>query len=170
MGEAGLFSPDQRLELLDGDIIEMTPIGHPHVHCVMWLTRWFVMSVGDRAVLSVQGSMRLSDLSEPEPDLLLLRPPDDVYRTRLARSEDVLLLIEVAQSSTRFDREIKRPLYAAAGIPEVWLIDLHVQAVEVSTDPSADGYRQVRTVVSHERLSPRAFPDLSLPLGELFGS
>jgi Uma2 family endonuclease len=117
--------------------------------------------------VSVQNPARVSDLTEPQPDLMLLRPLGRVYRTRTPRPEDVLLLIEVSDSSARFDRQVKRPLYAAAGIVEVWIVDLEASLVEVATLPSAEGYRDVREVRPGRFAVPGAFPDLALPATEI---
>jgi Uma2 family endonuclease len=167
IGEGGLFAPDQRLELLAGQVIEMTPIGSRHAHAVSWLTRRLVLAVGDQAVVHAQSPLRLSDLSEPEPDLMLLDPPEDAYRSRHPRPDDVLLVIEVSDTTAGWDRRVKRPLYAAAGIVELWIVDLEARVVETATGPSANGYARVEQVLPGDRVSPVAFGDLSLSVADL---
>ena len=124
MAEVGILDPEARVELIDGDIIDMAPPGSPHAATILYLTQVLVRTAEDRALVLVQNPVRLSDFSEPQPDLALLRPRDDFYRERHPRAEDVLLIIEVAASSLRFDRKKKIPLYARHGIPEMWLVDL----------------------------------------------
>jgi Uma2 family endonuclease len=169
MGETGLFADGQRLELLGGEIIEMAPIGSPHAGTVDRLTRLFVVAVGDRAVVRVQNPVRLSDLSEPQPDVSLLNPRTDFYVSGHPRPEDVLLVIEVADTTVRWDRGVKRPFYAAAGIGEVWIIDLGAGLVEVATDPGPDDYRQVYQVARGGEVSPLALPGLTFAVVELLG-
>jgi Uma2 family endonuclease len=117
----------------------------------------------------VQGSVRLSELSEPEPDLVLLRRRADFYANADASPADVLLVVEVADTSLRYDRDVKVPLYARAGIPEVWLVDLNGATVTVYRDPGPQGYREVFTARGTERLSPQAFPDFALTPSQILG-
>ena len=131
MGEAGILGPDERVELLDGELYTMAPIGEGHIGGVIGLTFLFNRHLLGRALVSVQNPVRLSNVSEPEPDLVLLQPRDDFYRTMKPRPEDVLLLVEVADSSLAHDRDTKLPQYAAAGIPEAWLVNLVDRRIEV---------------------------------------
>ena len=124
MAEIGVLAPDARVELIEGEIIDMAPIGKDHTSVVDQLTRLFVRAVGDDAIVRVQGSVRLSDFSEPEPDLVLLRPRADFYRGRYANGDDTLLVIEVSDSTLRYDRDFKVPFYARHRVPEVWIFDL----------------------------------------------
>ena len=160
MADLGLIAPDSRVELLDGEVVDMAPIGTRHNACVMWLTRAFSRSIGDRALLGVQGSMRLGRFSEPQPDIALFRPRDDLYASRYAEPEDVLLLIEVADSSARKDRTRKVPLYLKSGVPEVWLIDLKGGTIEVFIGDT------VRTLRAGDQVPPQAFPDIVLEVAE----
>jgi Uma2 family endonuclease len=169
MGEAGLFAPDARLELLGGEIVEMTPIGSPHAAAVNRLNRLLVLGTGDRAVVTIQNPVRLSDLSEPQPDVSILRARDDFYGGGHARPADVLLVVEVADTTLRWDRGVKRPLYAAAGVPEVWIVDLGSRVVEVATEPGADDYGRVERVGDGGRLSPVLLPDLVIPVADILG-
>lgn len=169
IGEAGLLAPDQRVELLRGEIIEGTPIGSGHASTVDRLTRLLVLATGDRAVVRVQGPVQLSELSEPQPDLALLRPRSDFYQASHPGPADVFLLVEVADTTRRWDRTVKRPLYAGAGIPEVWIVDLAARVVEVCVDPAPEGYRQVRQVPPGASVSPVAFADLAVAVADILG-
>ena len=124
MAEVGILAPEERVELIDGEIIDMVPPGSPHAATVHYLTEVLVRAVEGRATVLVQNPVRLSAYSEPQPDLALLRRREDFYRERYPRADDVLLIVEVAATSLKFDRETKTPLYASHGIPEVWLVDL----------------------------------------------
>ncbi|MGH3471764.1 MAG: Uma2 family endonuclease [Nocardioidaceae bacterium] len=141
MVETGLLSEDDRVELLGGEIVEMSPIGASHARCVNRLTALLVPPADRRAIVQIQGPLRLSDVSEPQPDIALLRWRADFYR-ELPRPADVLLLIEVADTSLATDRAVKLPLYAAAGIFETWLVDLTAGAIERDTGPSTAGYTE----------------------------
>ena len=171
MAEAGILDEDDRVELLDGEIIPMAPMGNRHAACIDRLTRWLVQQLGDRAIVRVQNPISLGDYSEPEPDVSLLRPRDDFYATgeRHPGPEDVLLVIEVADSTIELDRRVKLPLYARHGITEVWLLDLVRNAVEVCRQPGSEGYRQVDRVVGDKPVTSLAFDDLSFTADALLG-
>ncbi|CAL1241999.1 Uma2 family endonuclease [Candidatus Methylocalor cossyra] len=169
LGEAGVLSEDDRVELIEGEIIDMAPIGSDHAGLVTRLNRVLVRAVGDRALVSVQNPIRLTDQSEPQPDFALLKPRADDYRTNLPTPSEVLWVIEVADTSLAYDRSVKVPLYARHGIPEVWLIDLAGQAVEVFLDPAAEGYREVRRYGPADRLRPALLPDLEVDLAAVLG-
>ena len=143
MGETGILGPDLRTELIDGEIIEMPPIGHPHAGTVNLLADLLRDRVRGRALVAVQNPVCLDGRSEPLPDIALLRLRSDYYRSGHPGPEAVLLLIEVADSSLRYDREVKIPRYARAGIPEVWLVDLGGSALSIYREPGASGYAQV---------------------------
>lgn len=168
MAEAGILHEDDRIELIDGEIMEMAAIGGRHAACVNDLTELFVTRLAGRAIVSVQNPVRLSSHAEPEPDLLLLRPRPDRYREALPDPGDVLLLIEVSDTTLPYDRQIKLPRYAAAGIPEVWIVDLAAGRVLVHRQPTDDLYREAR-VIDQGALSPVAFPDIALRLEEFLG-
>lgn len=148
MGEAGVFTKDARLELIEGEIIEMSPIGSRHAACVKFLSRFLNRSVGDIALISTQDPIRLNDFSEPEPDLALLRLRDDFYRNAHPTPTDVLLIIEVADTTLAYDRQVKVPLYAKAGIEEAWIINLTEERIEIYSG-LAEGVYQ--TIVSFRR-------------------
>lgn len=137
----GILTENDRVELLDGRIYEMAPIGSAHAQCVRRLTELLVRRATPRAVVSVQNPVRLNDRSEPEPDVALLEP-QDVYGRRHPRPEDVLLLIEVADTSPDFDRDVKSLLYARAGIRELWVVALGEQRVHAYRRPGPDGYAE----------------------------
>lgn len=164
MGEVGILGEDDRVELLEGEIVEMVPIGPPHSGRVNRLNRLFVTALGDRVVVSVQNPVRLSDFSEPQPDLLLLRPERDFYISRHPRPDDVLLVVEVAASSALFDRRVKMPLYLAAGVPQIWLVDLDAQVVEVHRPD--DGPVTLR---ESDPVPIDAFPDVVVTAAEILG-
>jgi Uma2 family endonuclease len=167
MGRAGVFPVARRLELLGGEILEMTPIGSPHASTVKRLNRLLVAGLGDRAIIGVQDPVVLNDMSELQPDLAVLRPRADFYGAGHPRPEDVLLVIEVADTTGRWDRTVKRPLYAAAGVAEVWIVDLTARVIEVALEPEGDGYRSVRQVGVGAAVSPAAFPGLSISVSDL---
>jgi Uma2 family endonuclease len=166
MADAGIFSEEQRIELLEGEVVKMTPIGHRHAACVDRLTRLLVLGSGDAAIVRVQSPVQLSDLSELQPDLVLLRPVDDFYASAHPRSEDVLLVIEVAETTASYDRDIKLPLYARAGLPAVWIVDLPRSAVDVYSDPRDQEYTQ-RTTYGRGDLLRAELPKLELCIDEL---
>jgi Uma2 family endonuclease len=169
MAEVGILTEDDRVELLDGEIVQMSPIGSDHAGHVKRLTALFTSRLGARVVVSVQDPVRLSRHSEPQPDVALLQPRADFYARAHPRPDDVLLLIEVADTSVETDRRIKMPLYAMAGLREVWLVDLPAERVEVYREPAADGYRESRALARGEDITPQAFPDLPLSVDDLLG-
>ena len=169
IAEVGILTDEDRVELIDGEIVEMTPIGARHAWCVLFLNEFFVKHLADRALVSPQGPLRLGRNTQLQPDLALLRPPRDAYRKTVPASADVLLVIEVADTSLERDRAIKLPRYAALDIREVWIVDVEGQAVEVSRAPSPSGYRDAQRVALDGFVSPAAFPDLRVSVAELLG-
>ncbi len=146
MVAANAFSPEKRIELIDGEILEMPPIGFNHAGHVNRMTNLFAFLVVEKkAIISVQNPLQLGDLSDPQPDFMLLRPEADFYTTRHPQPEDVLLLVEVADSSLSYDRERKQRLYAMFGIPEYWLINLNNESLEVYRHLSDESYAQKLT-------------------------
>jgi Uma2 family endonuclease len=169
MAEVGILTPDDRVELIDGEIVEMSPIGAPHARCVVFLTEAFVRGLAGRAVISPQNSLRLGEHLEPQPDLILLRPPLARYGKRVPGPGDALLVLEVADTSQHRDRVIKLPRYAATGVPEVWIVDLEGSAVEVYRTASSDGYRSSRRPGRGDEVSPAAFSDVALAVDDILG-
>ena len=143
MGETGVLAPEARVELIEGEIFDMAPIGKSHASIVDRLTRLFVLAVGERAIVRVQGAVLIGEHSEPEPDLTLLRPRADYYRETAPGAANVLLIVEVSESTQRYDRRVKVPLYARHGVPEVWVIDLENRLVHFHRKPSGDGYTDI---------------------------
>lgn len=169
MGEAGIFAPDARVELIEGEIIDMAPIGTRHGSTVKRLNALLVAAVGSRAIVSVQDPLRLDDLSEPEPDLMLLQARADFYAGAHPTAADVLLLIEVADTSARYDCEIKLPLYARHGVPEVWIVDLEARLVRFYRQPAGDAYVQATTTATPGRTPIAALPGTEIDLAQLVG-
>jgi Uma2 family endonuclease len=170
MGEAGIFHEDDRVELLDGQIVEMTPIGPPHRACVNRLTGLFApLLTSGRATLSIQNGFVLDAHDEPEPDVAVLHHRADGYLTPDPGPDHTFLLVEVADSSLQHDRHDKLPRYAAAGIPEIWLVNLPGDAVEIYRDPREGRYRDLRTARRGATIAPLAFPDLTLRVDEILG-
>jgi Uma2 family endonuclease len=169
MGEAGVFLPGDRVELIEGEIIAMNPIGDPHAGGVNRLNRLIDRRIGDDALVAIQNPVRLALRNEPEPDLAILRFRADFYASKGPTPEDVLLLIEVADSSVAFDRNVKARLYARYNIPEYWLVDLGRQRVTVFRQPSPEGYRSMQV---HERgatLKLAELSDVTVTVDEILG-
>jgi Uma2 family endonuclease len=169
MGEAGIFSEDDRVELIEGEIVEMTPIGSRHAGAVNRLIELLTSTVGRRATVAAQNPIRIGGHSEPQPDLVLLRRREDFYAARHPEPADVLLVIEVADTPAGFDRRVKLPLYARAGIVEAWVLDLDGPALEVHRSPAAEGYRDVRRPRRGEAVTLAGLPDLSVAVDAVLG-
>lgn len=168
MGDAGVFAPEARLELIDGEIIEMAPIGSPHAAVVRTLDRLFVRLVGDRAIVSAQNPVIATERSVPQPDIALLRSRADCYYDSHPAAGDVLLLVEVADTTLSFDLGTKIPLYARAGIVEAWVIDIKTRSVHVHRDPGEGGYKTVLMMRSGEVIAPAALPETAVAISEIF--
>lgn len=162
MGRAGIFAEDDRVELLDGDIVTMSPIGDRHAACVKRLNARLGASFRDQLIVSVQDPIRLDDFSTPQPDVALLVSRDDFYSEEPPKPADVLLVVEVADSSLAFDMRVKVPLYARAGIPEVWVVDVNVGAVTVFTEPRRGVYARESVVRGDARLVSPVLGDVVL--------
>jgi Uma2 family endonuclease len=169
MSEAGILSEDDRIELIEGEIVKMSPIGSRHIGCVNRLNTILNRTAGQLAIISVQNPILLDDYSEPEPDIALLKHRPDFYSQSLATVEDVLLIIEVADTSVEYDRNVKLPLYAKAGIPETWLANLPEDRVEAHSQPINGIYEKVRVAKRGECLSPEAIPNLVLSVEDILG-
>lgn len=144
MGDTGLFGQDDRVELVEGEIIDMTPVGSRHAACVDRLTRLLVTRIGERAIVRVQNPVQIGDLSEPQPDIAVLAPRTDFYAGGHPGPADVLLVVEVADTSVGWDRGVKVPMYGRAGVAETWVVDVNAEAVDVWTQPGPDGYVETR--------------------------
>lgn len=168
MYEAGVFAEGERLELINGEITEMAPIGRKHAACVNRLVTLFTKKLGDRIIASVQNPIRLANNSEPQPDFAILKLRNDFYEDSLPTPTDILLIIEVADSTISYDREVKMPLYAAAGIPEMWLFDLNSKIIEGYSQPSTIGYKRMQRYEQNDTFSMLAFPDVTFAWQEVF--
>jgi Uma2 family endonuclease len=172
MGEVGILHEDDRVELIEGEIVEMTPIGSRHAATVARIHHFFSTRLADRGVVWVQNPLLLPRFeSEPQPDVILLAHRSDFYASALPEPPDVQLLLEVADSSLAYDRRTKLPLYARAGVAEAWLVDLSgvVHRVEVHRGPGEAGYHDVSIPGAEERFAPLAFPDLTVTVRDLLG-
>ncbi|MCB9286328.1 MAG: Uma2 family endonuclease [Lewinellaceae bacterium] len=156
MGEAGLFN-ETRVELIDGEIFDMSPTNSPHAGTVKWLNRLLNKLLGDEFIISVQDPITLDNLSEPEPDIAVLKMREDFYADAHPLPEDALLLIEVADSTLDTDKRIKLPNYAKAGIREVWIMDINQQCVEIHTQPWENTYRNKNTYLLNETMETALF-------------
>ena len=168
MGEGGVFAPEARLELIEGEIVEMAPIGSPHAGMVNTLIWLFSRAAGDQAVVAAQNPLIVGERSVPQPDMVLLSPRADRYSRSHPTTADVLLLVEVADTTLPFDLGTKIPLYARCGIAEAWVIDLNERTVRVFRDPGANGYRTSFTVKGDESVTALALPAVVLPVAALF--
>jgi Uma2 family endonuclease len=169
MAEAGILHEDERVELIEGEIIEMSPIGGKHAACVKRLILLLIERLGRAAVVGAQDPVRLTDLTEPQPDVAVLRPREDFYAEGHPAPEDVLLLIEVSDTTLEYDRSVKVPLYARAGISEVWIVDLTGRKIEVYSRPADGAYRDIRSVEPGSSISPQALPDLVVNVDDVLG-
>lgn len=169
MSRAGIFSPEARVELVCGEIIEMSPIGERHAASVNVLDEIVRERLGRSVTVSVQNPILLDDLSAPEPDILILKRRADFYRSAHPRPEDVLVVIEVSDTTLEFDRKVKVPLYAAAGIPEAWVVNLPEERIEVYGDPDGGEYRTVRLYARGRRLQSHTLAALRLSVSKVLG-
>jgi Uma2 family endonuclease len=167
MAEVGLLAPEARVELIEGEIIDMAPIGPPHSSVVNQLLRLLMRAVGDRAIVQSQGAVRLNIRNEPEPDLALFKPRDDFYRHRHPTGADTLLVVEVSESSLRYDRNIKVPLYARHGVPEVWVVDLVNGLLLTFCSPVDGEYRQQASTAAPGVVPLSALPGILVDLSVL---
>jgi Uma2 family endonuclease len=169
MVEAGILHEDSPVELIEGEIIEVSPIGRRHRSCVDRLNDLFVPLVREAAIVRIQSSLVLGERSEPEPDVVLLRRRADFYGQADETPADVLLVVEVADSSEGYDRLTKAPLYARYGISEYWIVNLNRDQVVVYRDPAPHGYATTRVARRGESISPLAFPNLAIAVDEVLG-
>lgn len=168
MGEMGVFAEDARLELIEGEIIEMAPIGPPHAGAVNALNRMLVRRASDHAVVAVQNPAVISDLSVPQPDLALLEPRADSYSDSHPSAAEMLLAVEVADTTLAFDLGKKASLYARCGVAELWVVDVNGRVIHVYRDPSASGYQTRVVAASKDRLECAALPEVSIVVAEVF--
>jgi len=169
MADAGIFTEGERVELIDGEIIQMSPVGNRHRACVNRAATFFIESFGRRAVVSIQNPLRLTKYTEPMPDVVVLKPNADFYASKGYAPEDVLLVVEVANTTLRYDRNVKVPRYAAAGILEVWIEDLKSGLLLVYRDPAENIFKTAITLHRGDSISPLAFPEVTFKVEDLLG-
>ncbi len=168
MAEAGILAGSERVELIEGQIIPMAPIGSEHGGRVNTLTRLLVMACGERALVTVQNPIRLGGWSEPQPDLAILKPRTGDYSDRHPAADDIVLLIEVADSSLTYDTRVKTGLYARHGVAELWIVDVKRRSVTVHRNRVEGVYSTVSEATGQDRLTIAALPDVSLQVSQLF--
>jgi Uma2 family endonuclease len=168
MAAAGILDDDDRVELIEGELFDMAPIGSKHASIVDALVELLTLGARGRALVRAQGPLEIPPYSEPLPDVLLLKPRTDRYRDALPQPADVLLIIEVADSTLARDRDLKIPLYSRHGIPESWLVDVQRQVITVYQQPSGEGYRHASEIGAGS-LAPGCLPDVAVGLSDLFG-
>jgi Uma2 family endonuclease len=169
MGEAGILSEDARVELIEGEIIDMAPIGMRHALCVNRLNQLLVLLLQGRAMVHVQNPLHLGDYSEPQPDIALLKQRDYSHDLHNPGPNDVLLAIEVSDTTLTFDRKVKVPLYARVGIPEVWIVNLQEESIEVHSQPDKGAYQQHQQLVRGQSVPIPGFADLSVSIDDILG-
>jgi Uma2 family endonuclease len=170
MVESGILTENEHVELIRGEVAEMVPIGRRHAAYVRRLNPIFSEKLSQRALVDIQNPVELDNTSEPQPDVALLRPRSDFYETRHPQPADIFLIVEVADTTAKSDREVKIPLYAEDGIPEVWLVNINEQCLEVYRKPSAEGYQEIQKLQRGQKVSIEAFPDVEIAIDEIFGS
>ena len=170
MVEAELFAESEKVELIRGEIFEMSPINVPHTSTIRRIVQLLTTALGKQIILDVQNPVQLDEDSLPQPDVVLLRPRDDFYSRTHPIATDVLLLIEVADTSLKYDRRLKGPLYGAASIADYWIINLAARQIEVYREPRPNGYRTVTYYALGEKLSPLAFPEIQIDAVEILGA
>jgi Uma2 family endonuclease len=169
MAAMAIFGDDERVELLDGMVVPMTPIGDRHIGCVNYLTDCLGDRLRGRALIQAQSAIQLAPDWVPQPDVAILRRRQDYYREGKARPEEVFLLIEMADTSATLDRDVKLPGYARGGIPEVWLVDLDADLILVARDPKPAGYAVIASHARGSALRLPGFPDITLTVDETLG-
>lgn len=169
MIDAGVFVGNSDYELIEGEIVKKMTQGDFHIACINRLNRLFSRNCGDEIIVSVQNAVIIGDISEPEPDVALLKFREDFYSAGKATAEDVLLLIEVSDSTVKYDRNVKMRIYAEAGVAEVWLVNLPRQILEVHLEPEKGKYRLVKKYEKSESVAPSLLPDIKLKVSEIIG-
>lgn len=170
MREVGILHEDDRVELLDGEVRAMSPIGPFHASIVNLLAMLLTRQLGDNAIVSSQNPIQLNDYSEPQPDIAILQPRVDYYAAAHPRPDDILIVIEVSDSSLEYDRTEKLPRYAIAGIPEVWIIDVGKKTIEQHTQPRTNRYHEVRLFEQGEQVTSLQIAQLGISVGAIFRS
>ncbi len=167
MIESGILTDQDRIELIQGELIEMSPIGRQHAACVDRVTELLIRKLGQRAIVRVQNPIQLSDTSEPQPDFAILQRRSDFYAEGHPQPNDIFALVEVSDSTVEFDRTVKVPLYAQNYITEVWILDLSTTTVAIYQEPALNEYQQLQTFHSGQMLAFQAFPDTQFTVDQL---
>ena len=169
MVATGVLTKYDRIELIEGDMLDMVPIGTRHSAITSRLTELFVLAVSRSATVVVGGPVNLGEFSEPQPDLMLLKRRADFYSGKIPESADVLLLIEVSDSSLAFDQGVKLNLYARYGVAEYWVVDVEGRRVVTYREPATKAYGRALEFTAADTVTPQAFPDIKIAVGEIFG-
>ncbi|MEB3342654.1 Uma2 family endonuclease [Okeania sp.] len=167
--DAGVFTENERVELIRGEIVKMSPMGIHHSACVKCLAELFILRLAQTVTVGIQDSVRLNNTSEPQPDISLLQRRPDFYRTQQPQPENVFLLIEVSDTTIKYDREVKVPLYAENNIVEVWLVNLNEKCLEVYRQPKGNGYENMQTFKKGETMTIQVFPNVTFTVDEILG-
>ena len=167
MAHAGILKENARVELVQGEIVEMAPIGDRHASCVDRLAETLTIQLQRWALVRSQNPLFIDENTAVQPDIMLLVRRDDYYASSAPGPNSVLLLVEVSDTTLSYDRNVKFPIYAHSGIPEVWIVDLHSRQLEVFTQPSSEGYASSQTLSSGDSVSPSAFDDISLAVDDI---
>ena len=167
--DTGFFTGKKRVELIEGELIEKMTQGDPHIGCINRLNRIFTRNLGDDFIVSIQNAIVVNPYSAPEPDVAILRFREDFYASGKAKPEDVFLVVEVSDSTVRYDRQTKMPLYAAAGIEEAWLVNLPRKVLEVYRSPVGGKYGVVQKLGKTDSIAPLRFPDLQFSVSGIIG-
>ena len=169
MVEAGILAPTDRVELIEGEVIQMSPIGNRHVGCVNRAMELFISALRGRATVSVQSPLRLGKYNVPQPDVIVLKPRADYYSSKPQTGQDVFFLVEVSDTTFRYDTTVKLPIYARNGVPEVWIENLQKDVLLVCREPSGEAYKTQLTLQRGDSLSPLTFPDVTFKIEDLLG-
>ena len=169
MAEAGILRPEDRLELIDGEIIQMSPIGLRHMGRVNRANTLLIRAFGEKAVVSPQNPVQLSDWTEPQPDIVVFKPRSDFYESKKPTPSDVFLVMEISDTSLGYDLKIKLPYFAAALIPEVWIQDINGDILHVFRDPEGNRYVTSTQLKAGDFVCPLAFPEIRFSINDIFG-
>jgi Uma2 family endonuclease len=169
MAEAGILTQDDKVELIRGEVLEMQSVSTKHTTCVRRVSNLLSRHLGDKVLVSIHNPVELNSTSEVQPDVALLKPSEDFYETAHPQPRDVFLLVEVVDSTVKYDREVKIPVYAEDSITEVWLVDLEEEFIEVYRDPSAYGYQNIQKFTREQSLSTQTFRHVSFAVDEILG-
>ncbi len=171
MGETGILHEDDRVELIEGEIVDMTPVGIRHKACVKRLNTLFNSLINtNQALIGVQDPLILDEYNEPEPDIVLFHYRQDYYENQHPSAEDALLVIEVADTSLPYDQNIKVPLYAKSHIQELWIVDLQSNSVQTYRSSNGESFQEIQTYSEQDTITPLAFPKHSISVSSIFGT